>query len=104
MKISDVVYTTMDELAKMPRFDINEPPRKAKWYLQVVAWILSFPETYVTRSKIKKVNMKKGMKIEIVKNHPFRVMTTKKLYDGEYEIDIQINGLEFSNAKFYITV
>ena len=74
----------------------------------VIDYVITYPKANNKTSKkvfkIKKVNMKKGMKIEIVKNHPFRVMTTKKLYDGEYEIDIQINGLEFSNAKFYITV
>jgi len=61
MKISDVVYTTLEELENMPRFDVNEPPRKAKWYLQVVAWVLSFPETFITKSNITKTNMK-GLK------------------------------------------
>lgn len=61
MKISDVVYTTMDELEQMPRFDMFELPRKAKWYLQVVAWVLSYPETFVTKAKIRKYNMK-GLK------------------------------------------
>lgn len=57
MKISDVVYTTMDELRDMPRFDLAATPRKAKWYLQLVAWILSFPETFAVRSKITKTKM-----------------------------------------------
>lgn len=57
MKINDVVYTTLDEYNKMPRFDVNEPPRKAKWYLQVLAWVLSFPETFATKADIRKHNM-----------------------------------------------
>ncbi|QMS84858.1 hypothetical protein [Candidatus Xianfuyuplasma coldseepsis] len=61
MKISDVVYTTVDEMNAMPRFDLLEPPRKAKWYLQIVAWMLSFPETIATRAKVTKINMK-GLK------------------------------------------
>lgn len=61
MKISDIVYTTLDELNEMPRFDLAAKPIKAKWYLQLVAWILSFPETFVVHSKIKKTNMK-GLK------------------------------------------
>jgi len=57
MKISDVVYTTMDELNEMDRFDLLEPPRKAKWYLQIVAWLLAFPETIAVRAKVRKFRM-----------------------------------------------
>ena len=34
-------------------------PKRAKWYLQVVAWLLSIPETFLRRIKIVKVNMDK---------------------------------------------
>ena len=57
MKISDIVYKTIDEVNQMPRFDMLEKPRKAPWYLQLLAWVLSFPETFATRAKIKKINM-----------------------------------------------
>jgi len=96
MKISDVVYTTMDELAKMPRFDINEPPRKAKWYLQVVAWILSFPETFVTRSKIKKVNMKelKGPYILLCNHNSFLdfKVATRAIFPRRSNYVVAIDG------------
>lgn len=58
MKISDVVFKSISEVEEMPRFDMKAKPRKAPWYLQILAWILSFPETFATKSKIKKVNMK----------------------------------------------
>jgi 1-acyl-sn-glycerol-3-phosphate acyltransferase len=57
MKIEDVVETTLEELNQMPRFDLAAMPKQASWPLQALAWILSFPETFATRSKITKVNM-----------------------------------------------
>ena len=43
MKIRDVVYKTVEEVNEMPRFDLSIPAKKAAWYLQLLAWILSFP-------------------------------------------------------------
>jgi ribosomal protein L37AE/L43A len=61
MKLSDIVYASFEEVKAMPRFNLSELPRKAKWYLQPVAWLASFPETFATHTKIKKINMK-GLK------------------------------------------
>jgi 1-acyl-sn-glycerol-3-phosphate acyltransferase len=61
MKISDIVYKSYQEVQEMPRFNLSAPPIKAKWYLQLVAWLLSFPETFMIRSKIERVRMK-GLK------------------------------------------
>ncbi|HOP57708.1 MAG TPA: hypothetical protein PLH02_06130 [Bacillota bacterium] len=61
MKISDVVYKTIEEVDQMQRFDMFMKPRKAPWYLQLLAWLLSFPETFSHRAKISKINMK-GLK------------------------------------------
>lgn len=58
MKISDIVYKTYTEVEKMPRFDMKMMPKKPKPILQVVAWLLSFPETFKVRSSIVKHNMK----------------------------------------------
>ena len=57
MKISDVVYKSVEEVNEMPRFDLKELPKRAKWYLQLLAWVLSFPETFAVKSKIKRHNM-----------------------------------------------
>lgn len=61
MKISDIVYKTISEVNQMPRFDMLEKPRKAKWYLQALAWVLSFSETFKNKTKIVRKNMK-GLK------------------------------------------
>lgn len=59
MKISDIEYRTLKEVNEMPRFDLKSMPKRAKWYLQIVAWLLSIPETFIRRVKIVKVNMDK---------------------------------------------
>jgi len=59
MKISDIEYRTLKELDNMERFDLKSMPKKPKWYLQVLAWLLSIPETFIQKVKIVKVNMKK---------------------------------------------
>jgi len=61
MKISDVVYATLEEVNEMPRFDLSANPIKAKWYLQLLAWVLALPETFQVHSKIHKTNVK-GLK------------------------------------------
>ncbi len=73
MKISDVVYKTIAEVDAMPRFDMLEKPRKAPWYLKVLSWVLSFPETLKNGTKINKVNMKglKGPYIMLCNHNSF---------------------------------
>lgn len=61
MKISDVVYKKVSEVNAMARFDMNEPPRKQKWYLLPLAWLLSFPETWQRKTVIHKHHME-GLK------------------------------------------
>jgi 1-acyl-sn-glycerol-3-phosphate acyltransferase/DNA-directed RNA polymerase subunit RPC12/RpoP len=58
MKISDIVFKTYKEVEAMERFDLKSMPKKTKLYLQVLAWLLSFPETLFKRVKIEKHNMK----------------------------------------------
>jgi len=57
MKITDIVYKSYDEVRDMPRFDLQSMPKKPKWYLQVLAWILALPETFSVRPKIRKHKM-----------------------------------------------
>jgi hypothetical protein len=61
MKITDIVYKSIEEVKAMERFDMQSMPRKAKWYLQLLAWFLAIPETFQVHSKIRKHNMK-GLK------------------------------------------
>ncbi|MFA7075317.1 MAG: hypothetical protein WC152_01420 [Candidatus Izemoplasmatales bacterium] len=59
MKIKDIEYRTFKEVDNMERFDLKAMPKKSKWYLQIVAWLLSIPETFFRRVKIEKINMDK---------------------------------------------
>lgn len=61
MKISDIVLKKPSEVDLMPRFDLITPPKIGKWYLQPVAWLLSFPEVWKRHAVIRKHNMK-GLK------------------------------------------
>jgi len=57
MKITDIVYKSVDEVKAMPRFDMKKMPIRPKWYLQLLAWVLAFPETFTVHSFIRKHNM-----------------------------------------------
>lgn len=74
----------------------------------VIDFVVKYPTANNRKSKkvfkIKKVNIEKGKQISISKNHAFRLMTTKKLYSGEHKISIQINGKEFGEVSFNLTV
>ena len=61
MKITDIVYKDYHEVKRLKAFDLKSMPMKPKWYLQMVAWLLSFPETFATHSKIRRHHME-GLK------------------------------------------
>lgn len=50
--------------------------------------------------KIKKAKIKAGETIIVQKKHPLKVMTTKKLYPGLHQIELQINGKSFGKKDF----
>jgi 3-methyladenine DNA glycosylase AlkC len=53
--------------------------------------------------KLKKISLKKDQIIEISKSHPFRqFMTTRTLYRGQHEIELQINGKSFDKKSFFV--
>ena len=52
--------------------------------------------------KIKKIHIKKDEKVHITKKHLFKKMTTKKLYEGEYTLYIQMNGVLLHSICFYL--
>ncbi len=41
----------------MARFDMQEPPRRQKWYMRPLTWLVSFPEVWLHRTHLTKVNM-----------------------------------------------
>ena len=55
--------------------------------------------------KIKKLEVKKGKRISISKKHPFKAnMTTRKLYSGEHKLVLQINGKQYEEVVFSLSV
>ena len=55
--------------------------------------------------KIKKLNLSKGESIEIRKKHLFKAnMTTRKLYAGRHEVELQINGKRYHVGVFNLKV
>jgi len=73
MKMTDIVYKSVEEVKAMPRFDLKAMPVKPKWYLQLLAWVLALPETFKVKSKIRKHNMKglKGPYIMLCSHNSF---------------------------------
>jgi len=50
--------------------------------------------------KIKKTKVNKGEKLMILKKHPLKIMTTKKLYPGLHKLELQINGQPYEGGSF----
>ena len=40
------------------RFNKRLPPKKCKWFLKPIVWLLAFSGTWKHRTKIEKINMK----------------------------------------------
>lgn len=54
--------------------------------------------------KIKNTQFIKGETLIITKKQPFRAMTTKKLYPGQYQCQLQINGKLYNNFNFTLVI
>ncbi len=55
--------------------------------------------------KIKKIQLSKGESLVIRKEHLFKAnMTTRKLYAGRHEIELQINGIRYTLGTFTLHV
>ena len=74
----------------------------------VVDYKITYPTPHKRKSekvfKIKKISLKKGEKIHISKRQIFKEMTTKRLYSGNYKLEIQINGGIVAETEFYLEV
>ncbi len=57
MKITDIIYKSYKEVKALPGFDTKRMPEKPKWSLQILTWLLSFPETFAVHSNIRKHQM-----------------------------------------------
>lgn len=52
--------------------------------------------------KLKQVTMDKDEVITLEKKHPLKLMTTKRLYAGEHQITLQINGKAYDSLAFML--
>lgn len=72
--------------------------------------MIDYVITYPTKTKkistkvfkIKQLKLLKNTSIYIQKKHLFKAMSTKKLYSGEYQIRLQINGKKLQSGEFCI--
>lgn len=54
--------------------------------------------------KVTKKSIPKEGKITLIKKHPLKEMTTKKLYSGEHFIQLQINGILYEKHSFDLSI
>lgn len=52
--------------------------------------------------KLKKCEIKKGEVQKYTKRQQFKIRTTRKLYEGEHRVRLQINGSVFAESKFLL--
>lgn len=50
--------------------------------------------------KLKMLTLEEGKTFTIRKKHPMRLMTTRRLYEGQHQIFLQINGYEMGKLTF----
>ncbi len=50
--------------------------------------------------KLKRLDLDRGESISIKKRHPMKLMTTRRLYEGEHTITLQLNGHEVNQLAF----
>jgi len=54
--------------------------------------------------KFKKIFLKKGESLTLQKKHPFKAnMTTRTFYEGEHEVELQINGTQYASSTFILS-
>ncbi len=96
MKISDITFRSVEEVKGMTRFDINSMPRRPKWYLQVLAWILAIPETFIVHSNIRKHNVKdlKGPYILLCSHNSFLdfKVATRAIFPRKSNYIVAVDG------------
>jgi 3-methyladenine DNA glycosylase AlkC len=72
----------------------------------MVDYTIDYPMANNKRSekvfKIKKLSLKTGDTVHISKKHQFKLMTTKKLYTGDYKLTLKINGKSVEFDHFYL--
>jgi len=73
----------------------------------IIDYILRFPNKVGSGHnkkvfKLKPATLRKGEVLTLFKKHPMRQMTTRKLYNGTYRLEIQINGKRMAETTFEV--
>ncbi|MEM6429086.1 MAG: DNA alkylation repair protein [Deinococcota bacterium] len=70
----------------------------------VVDYLMIFASDSKKRSqkvfKIKQLELAEGEVVKLSKRHPMRLMTTRRLYEGEHSITLQVNGQAYGSLTF----
>lgn len=75
--------------------------QSGKFMIDYVVFFLKKDGSYTIKTfKVIDTTLKKGETISINKKHPFRLMSTKKLYPGVHYFALQINGQLQSKKQF----
>lgn len=74
----------------------------------IVDYVISYPHPNNKQSKktfsLKKTTIKKNTTIDFIKKHRFKLMTTKNLYAGKYNINLRINGTSVQEFSFTLVI
>ena len=107
IEVSDVILeSTIVSVGESLIFEIEIEAKEESRLL--VDFIIHFrtkrgtlnPKVY----KLKKVVLKKGEKIKVEKKHLFKKnISTRKFYDGEHRLEIQVNGKIVKLSRFNLT-
>ena len=96
MNITDIVYKDYNEVRNLKGFDTKRMPEKPRWYLQILTWVLSFPETFMVRSKTRKHNMEgvKGPYLMLCNHNSFVdfKVATKVLFPKRSNYIVAVDG------------
>ena len=57
------------------------------------------PKTF----KLAKKTLEAGESITLIKKHPLKLMSTRRLYAGEHSLSLQINGVKYKEIGFELT-
>ncbi len=88
--VFDVTIKALEDCKLMVDYQVDYPMAKGKRGQKVF--------------KLKKVSLQEGQSISMQKKHAFKEMTTKKLYEGDHSVRLQINGQFHNEGSFYLHV
>ncbi|MEM7738604.1 MAG: DNA alkylation repair protein, partial [Deinococcota bacterium] len=101
--ISDLTTSTPD-VTVGDAFEFEFTLTSHKQQNLVVDYLMVFASDSKKRSqkvfKIKQLELAEGEVVKLTKRHPMRLMTTRRLYEGEHSITLQVNGHAYGSLTF----